>query len=72
MSRTEECLIWETVAQIADPDGRDGTIVNSTRAGGCYFISGTAVAMIQGRDKHVKARLTTWLIEQRRLGVVAA
>ncbi len=69
MSRTGECLIWETVAQIADPDGRDGTTVDSTRAGGCYFISGTAASMMQSRDKRVRARLTTWQIEQRRLGV---
>lgn len=69
MSRTEKCLIWETVAEIDDPDGRDGTIVNSSRAGGYYFISGTAASMMQSPDEHVKARLTTWLIEQRRLGV---
>ncbi len=70
MSRTEKCLIWtRPEAKIDDPDGRDGTIVNSSRAGGYYFISGTAASMMQSPDEHVKARLTTWLIEQRRLGV---
>ena len=70
MSRTEKCLIWETVAEIDDPvGGSDGTAVNSPRAGGRYFITGTAGSMIRSRDKCVKARLTTWLIEQRRLGV---
>ena len=71
MSRTEGCLIWgnKTIAEIADPDGRDGTEVNSERAGGRYFISGTAASMMHSRDEHVKARVTTWLIEQQSLGV---
>jgi len=70
MSREGKCLIWGTAAEIADSDGRDGThVVSSPRAGGEYFISGTAAAMLKSWDEPEKIRLTYWLIEQRRLGV---
>ncbi|MBA5776845.1 hypothetical protein H2509_06850 [Stappia sp. F7233] len=62
------CPIWGTPASIS-PSSRDGKEVNSARAGGAYFISGTAVELISYIDDAVKARLTTWLIDQRRLGV---
>ena len=48
--------------------GRDGFTLDSPRASGRYFISGTAAAMVQNRDERLKARLTTWLVDQRRLG----
>jgi len=70
MSREGKCLIWGTAAEIADPDGRDGThVVSSPRAGGEYFISGTAAAMLKSRDESEKTQITSWLVEQRRLGV---
>ena len=70
MSREGKCLIWGTAAKIADPDGRDGThVVSSPRAGGEYFISGTAAAILKSRDEPKKTQLTSWLVEQRRLGV---
>ena len=43
--------------------------VNSPRAGGKYFILRTIQNDIKGKyDDHIKARLTSWLIEQRLLG----
>lgn len=63
------CPIWGTAAEIADPDGRDGThVVSSPRAGGEYFVSGTAAAMLTRWDETEKIQLTSWLIEKRRLG----
>ena len=62
------CAIWNTVATDASEPGRDGFSVDSPRAGGRYFISRTAAAMVASRDERVKARLTTWLVDQRRLG----
>lgn len=70
MSKEEKCLIWGTAVEIADPDGRDGThVISSPRAGGEYFISRTAAAMLKSWDEPKKAQLTSWLVEQRRLGV---
>lgn len=62
------CPIWKTSA-IIEPTTRDGVSVNSPRAGGLYFISGTAIAVLQHRDDTLRAQLTTWLVNQRRLGV---
>lgn len=69
MSRDGNCLIWGTPSKIADPNGRDGTAVDSPRAGGEYFISGTAQAMVMSWGDHEKTLLTGWLMDQRRLGV---
>lgn len=64
-----QCPIWGTYADIIDrPDGRDGTLANSPRAGGQYFIARTATQMLEARNEHLKARLTSWLIEQRQFG----
>ena len=66
--QTASCPIWGTPAT-EKPCGKDGRAVDSPRAGGKYFISGTAVSMLESLDASSKALLTTWLIEQRRLGV---
>lgn len=63
------CPILEAPTKIADPDGRDGAEIDSARAGGRYFISGTASAMLKSWDEPKKVLLTSWLVEQRRLGV---
>ena len=62
------CAIWNTVATDESEPGRDGMLLNSPRAGGRYFISGSAAAMLESRDERVKARLTSWLVDQRRSG----
>lgn len=62
------CPIWQTPAK-AFPTTRDGQKVDSPRAGGRYFVSGTAEAMLNSWDEPKKVLLTSWLVEQRRLGV---
>jgi len=62
------CTIWNTVATDESEPGRDGFTFDSPRAGGRYFISGSAAATVASRDERLKARLTTWLVDQRRLG----
>ena len=42
--------------------------MESPRAGGRYFITGTAAALRRYTSEHERARLTSWLVEQRRLG----
>ena len=69
MSEDNACPIWGTPATEYSTHGRDGREVDSPRAGGRYFIAGTAVAILKSRDASLKARLTTWLIDQRRLGI---
>lgn len=60
------CPIWGTPASksIYQPSG----FVSSPRAGGEYYISGTEYNIVTS-DEHFKARLTSWLVEQRLLGV---
>ena len=62
------CAIWGTDATII-PGTRDGIDIESPRAGGRYFISRSAAAVLAHQDEALKVKLTSWLIEQRRLGV---
>lgn len=60
--------MWGTPA-IEHPTDRDGRSISSARTGGMYFVSGSAESLFERMpDKRLRARLTTWLIEQRRLG----
>ena len=67
MSEHSPCPIWKTPA-IEERTG-DGETVDSPRAGGRYSITGRAVEILRIWDESLKSRLTSWLIEQRRLGV---
>ena len=44
--------------------------MDSPRAGGRYFVVGTAIPKLEDCDDRSKACLTSWLVEQRRLGIV--
>ena len=68
MSEHSGCRIWSTPAS-SEPRTGHGVTVDSPRAGGRYFISDTAAKILESRDENLKARLTSWLIEQRRWGV---
>ena len=69
MSENEVCLIWGTPASLSShPSSRDGYLVDSPRAGGEYFMTRTATSVLINGDERTKACLTTWLIDQRRLG----
>ena len=68
MNTRSNCPIWGTPTTEIPVD-RDGRSIDSPRAGGRYFVSGTAEAVLGNSDRGVKERLTTWLIEQHRLGI---
>ena len=68
MENDNSCPIWETPASVWK-DRRDGIYADSPRAGGRYFISRTAQVNVRRADDVVKARLTTWLVDQHSLGV---
>ncbi len=68
MNEDSSCPIWGTPASEFSSHGRDGRLVDSPRSGGKYFVSKTAVPILEGCDDHRKVLLTTWLVEQRRLG----
>lgn len=70
MGEKDTCPIWGTPAKhYRDYNHRDGVNVNSPRAGGEYFLDRRSTRIIANElDDRAKARLTTWLIEKRRLG----
>ena len=64
------CLIWRMPCQRSSPDDSGHLAVfGSVRAGGDYTISLEAKSYVQNIDEKVKARLTTWLVDQRNAGV---
>ena len=71
MSENQSCLIWGTPASIIKKY-RDVPCIDSPRAGGEYVLeTSTLVLMkleVQTLDDATKAHLTSWLIDQRRLG----
>jgi nucleoside 2-deoxyribosyltransferase len=64
------CTIWQTPAELLEKAG-DHDVIDSSRAGGKYWISGTASGQILPLTDLAKRLLTTWLCEQRRAGVEA-
>ena len=68
MPGQDGCPIWGTAAAF-DPAMGDYSIVDSPRAGGKYWISGTVAGwLIETCDDRWKARLTTFLVDQRNGG----
>lgn len=67
MRNDGKCPIWGTPATF-EPKMGDNECVNSPRAGGAYWISGTAIAILKQQNDVLRARLTTWLVDQRRRG----
>lgn len=64
------CPIWGTSAKTEDhPEKQDIIVVDSPRAGGKYSISVKAQEILEELDDKTKARLTSWLVKQRSLGV---
>ena len=71
---TIPCPIWGPIYEASViptrlPHGADGVTVHSERAGGRYAITEEAERRIQSLNDSEKARLTTWLIDQRTNGV---
>ena len=69
MNENSRCPIWGTPTPRGPADHSDGKLIDSPRAGGRYFISRTAIRCLPRTNERVKARLTTWLVDQRRLDV---
>ena len=61
----ESCPIWGTPASFIPSGSYDGEWVSSPRAGGLYRIVRSAKSCISRLDERAKARLTSWLVEQR-------
>lgn len=66
------CPIWGTQASFfLPPSGkpRDGKYIVSPRAGGQYFISGSALEGLEHQNltENQKKHLTNWLVKQRRI-----
>lgn len=64
------CLIWGTPAQ-EEPKSGDARVIISERAGGSYRAVGSVEPQLAALDDWTKARLTTWLVDQRRSGVAS-
>ena len=62
----KSCLIWGTLDSISY--GPYGQVYDSVRTDGCYDVSANAAVLLPSLDEQHKARITTWLINQRRLG----
>ena len=69
MNKNSRCPIWRTPTPRGPADHNDGKLIDSPRVCGRYFITRTAIACLTQLDERGKARLTTWLVKQRRLGV---
>ena len=55
MNDSATCPIWGTPASEVRPSGINGRWIESPRAGGRYFISGTAETTVKKRDASLLA-----------------
>lgn len=70
MATNSTCPIWGTPAtEIQSGDYGNKRVMDSPRAGGKYLVTRTVASMLTQRSDLDKVRLTSWLLEQRRLGV---
>ncbi|MDR3494389.1 MAG: hypothetical protein P4L82_07285 [Ancalomicrobiaceae bacterium] len=64
-----KCPIWETPAEVKAYNGND-ILTNSLRMDGLYRITDRVLAkLLAKQDDRLSAKLTTWVVEQHRLGV---
>ena len=68
MTEKVSCPIWGTPAEIISGSTGDGLYIYSSRTAGDYYITLRAQAVLEHRDERLKAKLTSWLVEQRWLG----
>ena len=69
MTEIISCPIWETPATLMEKvPVTDLKLVKSPRTGGEFFITWEAESMMDIIDERHKAKLTSWLVEQRWLG----
>ena len=69
MKSQHSCPIWNTDAEATPLNGSvNGHRYDSPRAGGSYIVPRLTENVLRGCDQEIAARLTTWLVDQRRLG----
>lgn len=64
------CKIWNTLTYDKPVPRNDGELITSLRTDGEYYITHQATTLLERRqgDERFRARLTSWLINQRQLG----
>ena len=68
MDEDRSCPIWGTPADVRPYDHDDKAEINSPRTGGKYNIYFSGTSRLRNCDDRLKARLISFLIEQRTLG----
>lgn len=69
MNKNTTCPVWGTTPASVTERAPSVSLVDSARAGGAYWIDTKAQDYLSGiDDQRVRARLTSWLVERRRLG----
>ena len=70
MTQSDSCPLWgfEYPATVCEDQSRSVLTVCSTRTGGHYRIADGARSLTKDLTDRQRARLTTWLVEQRSLG----
>ena len=68
MNGSARCLIWNTEAEELPRGSEPGSRMDSPRAGGPYFMSESGWRALHDLGDVPKSRLTSWLVEQRRMG----
>ena len=68
MDEARFCPIWNTSAVQVDSSRGGVSCWDSPRAGGEYYVDESALSVGNWLNERQKARLTTWLVEQRRQG----
>jgi len=65
-----KCAIWGTDAKAKDIHDPSGVWCDSARAGGKYKLSAYALHMLSECGNELRAKYTTWLVDQRRSGII--
>lgn len=63
-----KCPIWDTPAELLETPGLS-KLYDSPRAGGKFWITGSAEAVLESANEKTKSLLTSWLCDQRHAGV---
>jgi hypothetical protein len=67
-SDMKTCVIWGTSVIEEKPRTGDFRIINSPRAGGWYYVDGSAESMLSALTPREKRAVTRWLVSQRSTG----
>lgn len=68
MNGSARCSIWNTEAEELPRGSEPGARMDSPRAGGPYFLAESGWLELHNLDDAHKSRLTSWLVDQHRMG----